>query len=183
MLGHLPRAVGAVLQRRRSGEAKLMVHTQAPSAPLSMWVESPAFAPSEPIPLKYTADGDGLSPPLRWHGAPPEAKCVALVIEDADAPTPRPLVHAIAARLPAEGELEEGALLRRVETGQNSSLMHGYLPPDPLPAHGTHRYAFEIFALSDAPLEPEKFGRGNLSGWMEGKVLAKGCLIGTYERT
>jgi phosphatidylethanolamine-binding protein (PEBP) family uncharacterized protein len=60
--------------------------------------------------------------------------------------------------------------------------MHGYLAPDPPPAHGRHRYAFEVFALNEAPLAPEKFGRGDLADWMEDKVVAKGCLIGTYER-
>ena len=182
MLQHLPRAFGAALQGRRSGENKLAIREVAPLAPLSLWVESPVFWEGGPIPRKYTADGEALSPPLNWHGAPPETRCVALMIEDADAPTLRPLVHAIAPRLPAEGELEEGALSTRVETGRNSYLMHGYLAPDPPPAHGPHRYAFELFALNEAPLAPEKFGRGDLAVWMEDKVIAKGCLIGTYER-
>lgn len=182
MLEHLPKAVGAALQGRRSGDDKLTLYEPDLNGPLCITVASPAFADTQAIPAKYTADGEGLSPPLRWEGVPPQAKCVALMIEDADAPTPRPLVHAIAPRLPAEGELEEGALGGRVQTGRNSYLKRGYLAPDPPPAHGAHRYAFQLFALSEAPLEPEKFGRGDLIAWMKGKVLAKGCLIGTYER-
>ena len=182
MLEHFPKAVGAALQGQRAGEYKLAIHAAEFAAPLTMHVESPAFGDAQRIPQKYTADGEGVSPPLRWSAVPKDARCVALMIEDPDAPMPHPLVHAIAPRLPPEGELEEGALSQRIETGRNSYLKHGYLAPDPPPAHGPHRYAFELFALSEAPAAPEKFGRGDLLAWMKGKVLAKGCLIGTYER-
>ncbi len=58
-------------------------------------VASLAFADHAPIPARYTADGDGLSPPLAWRALPPEASAVVLLVEDADSPTPNPLVHAI----------------------------------------------------------------------------------------
>ena len=135
-------------------------------------------------PPRYTADGDGVSPELAWRGVPPQARCVALMIEDPDAPMPQPLVHAIAPRLPREGALAAGALSGDgVETGRNSYLKHGYLPPDPPTGHGPHRYAFEMFALSEEPPEVGSMGRGEFVDWIRAHVLAKGCLIGTYERT
>jgi phosphatidylethanolamine-binding protein (PEBP) family uncharacterized protein len=60
--------------------------------------------------------------------------------------------------------------------------MHGYVPPDPPPGHGVHRYAFELFALKETPEKPDLYGRGDLINWMRGKVLAKGYLVGLYER-
>ena len=88
-----------------------------------------------------------------------------LVVEDADAPTPRPLVHAIVVDLPgdADGALPEGALTspdhdsEAVHEGRNSFLSAAWLPPDPPPAHGAHRYVFQLFALG-AAADGEGFG-------------------------
>ncbi len=182
MLQHLPKTVGSFLQDVRAGDEKLLVHADELHAPLTILVESSAFRDGQQIPVKYTADGDGLSPPLRWTGAPSGTECVALVIEDADAPTWQPLVHLLAPCLPAQGELEEGALSRISPTGLNSFLMHGYVPPDPPPGHGVHRYAFELFALKKTPEKPDLYGRKDLIHWMRSNVLAKGYLIGVYAR-
>jgi Raf kinase inhibitor-like YbhB/YbcL family protein len=182
MLQHLPKAVGTLLHNVRAGDEKLLIHAEELDAPLSIVVESSAFRDGQQIPTRYTADGDGVSPPLRWTGTPPGTQCVALVIEDADAPTWQPLVHLLAPCLPPRGELEEGALSHRTPTGLNSFLMHGYVPPDPPPGHGVHRYAFELFALKESPDKPDLYGRGDLINWMRHKLLAKGYLLGLYER-
>ncbi|MFL5512756.1 MAG: YbhB/YbcL family Raf kinase inhibitor-like protein, partial [Gemmatimonadales bacterium] len=39
------------------------------------------------IPLKYTRDGQNVSPPLEWHDAPEQTRSYALVVEDPDAPS------------------------------------------------------------------------------------------------
>ena len=58
-----------------------------------------------------TADGEGVSPPLDWSGVPQGTDSVVVIVEDADAPTGEPLVHAIVVGLPgADGNLHEGAL-------------------------------------------------------------------------
>ncbi|HET9716443.1 MAG TPA: YbhB/YbcL family Raf kinase inhibitor-like protein [Pseudolabrys sp.] len=51
-----------------------------------MSISSPAFADGQAIPAKYTADGEGVSPPLEWSGAPAGTKSFLLVVEDPDAP-------------------------------------------------------------------------------------------------
>lgn len=72
---------------------------------------SAAFNDYAPIPRRYTADGEGISPPLHWNDAPAEAASLLLIVEDPDTPTPQPLVHAIVINLPrGDGSLEEGAL-------------------------------------------------------------------------
>ncbi|HZD88610.1 MAG TPA: YbhB/YbcL family Raf kinase inhibitor-like protein [Pseudolabrys sp.] len=186
MLENLPASLGTALKDTRPGLDKLTINARELEAPLSLQVDSTAFSDGAAVPQRFTADGAGLSPPLRWIGAPDEAACAALVVEDADSPTPNPLVHAIAPLLPANGEMAEGALAGgdgAPPTGRNSYMQHGFLALDPPPAHGAHRYAFQVFALREAPDQPESMGRSALVHWMKSRVLAKGCLIGTYERT
>ena len=64
----------------------------------SIAVSSPAFGPDEPIPPEYTADGEGLSPPLEWRGVPMNADAVVLVIEEADGAARSPASPATARR-------------------------------------------------------------------------------------
>jgi phosphatidylethanolamine-binding protein (PEBP) family uncharacterized protein len=69
-----------------------------------------------------------------------------------------------------------------LKMGRNSFLQMAYLPPDPPPGHGVHRYTFQIFALDDPPAFDVGIGRSKLITLLRGRVQAKGCLIGTYGR-
>lgn len=190
MLQHLPKAIGQALRKRRPGLAKLAVNRpDIADMPPSIEVTSPAFNDGGTLPVACTADGDGHSPPLQWRGVPAGATHVVLMVEDADSPTAQPLVHAIvSARGHRDGELAEGALPpprqngSSLRMGRNSYLRPAWLPPDPPPGHGPHRYAFEVFALDAAPDVFGAPGRSHILEIMRGHVLAKGCLIGTYER-
>lgn len=94
MLEKLPVAVGRALRGVRPGLDEL-VYDDAGLAgvPECLEVESGAFAPEGAIPRVYTADGEGTSPPLAWRGVPEAARALVLLVEDADSPTPQPLVH------------------------------------------------------------------------------------------
>jgi Raf kinase inhibitor-like YbhB/YbcL family protein len=190
MLEKLPHAVGEALRGMAPGlDAILYHHDVAAGAPETIRVESEAFANGQPIPARYTADGDKLSPPLSWDGLPQTCKAVVLVVEDPDAPAPSPLVHTLAWALPGHNaEIDEGALKspghpgEPISLGLNSFFGASYLPPDPPPGHGPHRYCFQVFAL-DAP--PELKGapiRTQVVNAIKGHVVARGLLIGTYER-
>lgn len=189
MLEKMPHAVGEAMGGLRAGLEGTAWHGALSGAPDAIRVTSPAFAEGAPIPAAHTADGPGTSPPLAWAGVPEAARAVVLVVEDADSPTPKPLVHAIAWNLPAgDGALAEGALPGPGGTGtvaalgENSFLKPQYLPPDPPTGHGDHRYLFQVYAL-DEPLEfGTPPGRGALLASMEGHVVARGCLTGTYRR-
>lgn len=190
MLEKLPDIVGHALHDRRAGLDK----TSFRRLPLrggqgAIEVRSLAFADHAPIPPRFTADGEGSSPPLQWTGVPASTRSVVLIVEDADAPTPQPLVHAIVVGLPGEdGSLPEDALDRATEAepplrlGRNSYLQAGWLPPDPPPGHGVHRYAFQVFALADAPEWSGTPGRDAVMQALARDAIASGCLIGTYER-
>jgi Raf kinase inhibitor-like YbhB/YbcL family protein len=190
MLEKLPDAIGHALHDRRAGLDK----TAFSRIPLragqgAIEVRSLAFEDHAPIPSRYTADGEGTSPPLQWSGVPAAAQSVVLIVEDADAPTPSPLVHAIAVNLPGEdGALAEAALDRQSDTaadldlGRNSYLTTGWLPPDPPPGHGVHRYVFQFFALGPGPAIDGKPGRDAVMQALDERAIASGCLVGTYER-
>jgi Raf kinase inhibitor-like YbhB/YbcL family protein len=192
MLEKTPRTLGRAAQNLRAGAEDLAIaHTELTGVNASIEVSSPAFGYNEPIPSQYTADGDGSWPPLEWQGVPMNAEAVVVLIEDADSPTPRPLVHAIVWDLPgSDASLPEGSLpSRRADEnpaadhlGRNSALSASWLPPDPPTGHGPHRYVFQVFALDTVPRFESHPGRAELLEKIKGHVIAKGLLIGTYER-
>ena len=55
---------------------------------MSLKIESSAFAAGAEIPIRYTGDGEDLSPPLAWSGLPAGTKSLALIVDDPDAPDP-----------------------------------------------------------------------------------------------
>jgi Raf kinase inhibitor-like YbhB/YbcL family protein len=189
VLEKLPDAIGHALRGQRAGLEKIAfnaVDLRAGMAQIA--VTSLAFVDHAPIPARYTADGPGLSPPLQWSGVPRDARSLVVIVEDADAPTPQPLVHAIAVDLaPEDGALAEGALPSKdhdgsgVRVGRNSYLQAAWLPPDPPPGHGVHRYAFQVFALAGGEFDGTP-GRDSVLDAIREHGLASGCLIGTYER-
>ncbi|MCQ8239971.1 YbhB/YbcL family Raf kinase inhibitor-like protein [Rhizosaccharibacter radicis] len=192
MLQKIPAGLGRALQNMRHGPDELASGVPAfENVPEVIGLTSPAFATDGGMPARFTDDGEGISPPLEWVGVPPEAEALVLMIEDMDSPTPKPLVHAILADLPPrDGGLPEGALpgsdhVHENETlgmGRNSFLRRAYLPPDPPRGHGPHRYAFQLFALDSVPEFRAVPGRRALLEALEGHVIARGLLIGTYER-
>ena len=190
MLEKLPDIVGQALRGRRAGLDKTAFHAvDLRGGMASIAVASLAFADHAPIPERYTADGAGISPPLHWSGVPTEAASLLLIVEDADAPMPNPLVHAIVVDLEGgDGALAEAALPSHdhagsgLRLGRNSFLQASWLPPDPPPGHGVHRYLFQIFALDAGPAFGDEPGRDAVIGAIQAHGLASGCLIGTYER-
>ncbi|MHB0911880.1 MAG: YbhB/YbcL family Raf kinase inhibitor-like protein [Armatimonadota bacterium] len=115
-----------------------------------MNLSSNAFAEGGRIPKRYTCDGEGVSPPLSWDGAPFGTKSYALVLEDPDAPR-GPFTHWIVWNIPLEMlGLEEGGLPSATRQGVNDAGSIGYAPP--CPPRGTHRYVFTLYAL-DSELE------------------------------
>ncbi|HTG39320.1 YbhB/YbcL family Raf kinase inhibitor-like protein [Sphingomonas sp.] len=190
MLEHVPSWLGKALKGLRAGEEKLAIVQPGLGTFASLHLASPAFANGARLPERFTADGAGVSPPLFWTGVPAEAVRMALLVEDADAPTPSPLVHAVIWDLPpGDGELKEGAIVadRRSDgdggdVGRNSYFVEGWLPPDPPKGHGVHHYAFQLFALADGPDLKRNPGRSAMLKAMNGRVLAAGVLTGTYSR-
>ena len=191
MLEHVPHWLGAALKGLRAGAEKIAVSDPDLAGAATIDLSSPAFAAGARLPPRFTADGEGVSPPLLWGAVPEGTAMLALLVEDADAPAPSPLVHAVVWGLPADaGRLPEGAISRDGtgsasggDVGRNSYFAEGWLPPDPPTGHGEHQYAFQLFALGAGVGDPgETPNRGALVAAMAGHVLGAGVLIGTYSR-
>jgi Raf kinase inhibitor-like YbhB/YbcL family protein len=189
MLEKILESVGEALHNQRAGLEQTVIKRLNMSPRLFLIeVSSSEFAGDNTVPAKYTADGVGVSPPLEWGDLPPGTSSVAVIVEDADSPTPHPLVHAIVVNLdPRESSVVEGALDSPdhtgvgLATGPNSLLSHTWLPPDPPPGHGPHRYVFQVFALRGPPFKTEP-GREELVRAINEFGIAAGCVIATYER-
>ena len=194
MLEHLPAWLGHAMRGWRAGADKLAIAQPAlaggAGAVGSLALSSPAFADGGRLPPRFTADGVGVSPPLVWGEVPAGTVNLALLVEDADAPTPQPLVHAVVWGLePGAGGLAEGAIVADGrgqdgrDVGRNSFGREGWLPPDPPTGHGDHRYAFQLFALDAGAGDPGTDpGRAALLASIQGHVLAAGLLVGIYSR-
>jgi Raf kinase inhibitor-like YbhB/YbcL family protein len=160
------------------GLAKDRPETQAAA---TLALSSPAFADGGAIPLRHSAYGEGVSPPLNWSGLPGGTKSLALMLEDPDASSHRPFVHWLIWNIdPAAGGIAEGALPAGAVQGRNHRGRAAYFGPRPPGAK--HHYHFQLFAL-DRPL-PLSGGadREQLLAAMKGHVLAKGDLAGLFAR-
>ncbi|NLS27587.1 hypothetical protein S2M10_25850 [Sphingomonas sp. S2M10] len=189
MLEHVPHWLGSALKGLRAGANKLAIVQPELGSFEVLHLASPAFANGGRLPERFTADGEGVSPPLFWTGVPEGTECLALIVEDPDAPAPQPLVHAVIWGLPVDGDLKEGAIradgagdAEGTDVGRNSYLGEGWLPPDPPTGHGPHNYAFQLFALGGGCEIGDNPGRSALLKAMAGHVLAAGLLTGVYSR-
>ena len=183
-------AVGHALRSVHAGSGKLASHEVQPTGVASLFVASPAFCANGPIPRKYSAEGENVSPALYWSGLPEGTKEVLLICEDADAPRAKPYVHwtlyGLSSKLTGLPEdvpaMDPLVSIADARQGKNSAGQIGYAGPMPPVGHGEHHYHFQLFAL-DAPLQFEhEPDRDDLVAAISGHVLASGEVIGTYER-
>jgi Raf kinase inhibitor-like YbhB/YbcL family protein len=148
-------------------------------------LQSEAFAQGEPIPARFTADGENVSPPLDWSGVPPESKSLVLACEDPDAPRGTWIHWVVYDIPPSVSALPEGAPPRETLStggmhGKNDFGRLGY--GGPAPPSGTHRYFFRLEALDQAVSLPPGASLAQVRRASEGHVLAQGELMGTYSR-
>jgi Raf kinase inhibitor-like YbhB/YbcL family protein len=134
------------------------------------------------IPQRFTCDGKGVSPPLKWQGVPKKAKSLALTIVDPDASG---YVHWVLYDLPpSAGSLPEGAspseAPKNARHGLNSQLtphFHPFCPP-----HGLHHYVHTLYALDTKLPDLHRPTLKALQAAMQGHVIAKTKLVATYTR-
>jgi hypothetical protein len=158
---------------------------RAPEGPMTISLTSTAFQANGAIPAVHTCDGGERSPPLAWSGVPSQAKSLALIVDDPDAPRGT-WVHWVLYNIPpSAGGLPEGAgsgaaLPAGTMQGRNDFKRTGF--GGPCPPSGRHRYFHKLYALDvvlDDLHEPDKAA---LERAIEGHVLARGELVGTYQR-
>lgn len=154
-----------------------------------MQISSSAFSHNGPIPSTYTCDGQDVSPPLSWSGMPAGTKSLALVVDDPDAPDPAApkviWVHWVVYDIPAPvGSLAAGASRGGMPPGSRAGMNDwkqiGYRGP--CPPIGRHRYVHKLYALDAALGDLRHPTKAALEKAMEGHVLGRAELIGTYQK-
>ena len=176
-----PRWLGKLLVSRRADASKSAWSLLDSDADLL--VTSPAFADGEPVPRRFAGRGvgDNVSPELHWSGVPVEGDHVVFVLEDIDAPLARPLIHTLAILDPDATSLAEGALAADSPAAVllTGLLGSGYQGPRPIVGHGIHRYRFMLFAVAgDIDTSSQRAAIASMAG----RVVARGRIVGTYER-
>jgi hypothetical protein len=143
-------------------------------------VTSTAFEAGAPIPSKHTCEGDDVSPALQWSDPPEGTKSFALLCDDPDAPVGN-WSHWVLWNVDRTARGLEEASTAGV-SGQSDFRRPGYGGPCPPKGHGPHRYFFEVYALDSTLDLRESAKKKQLEKAMEGHVLARGELMGRYER-
>ncbi len=186
--------LGELLKNVHAGNAKLLYFCgEFALVPETLRVTSNAFADNTSIPIRYTPFGANLSPDLAWGNLPAGTQTLVLVVEDPDAPLPRPFVLGIVYNLAPDGCLSEGALPTsdrsapqslpgNLRLGKNTFGKAIFRGPGPIPDHGPHQYYFQLFALDRSLTFAMPPRRSEILTAINGHVLAKGFLVGLYER-
>jgi Raf kinase inhibitor-like YbhB/YbcL family protein len=154
---------------------------------MSLTLTSPAFAPGGEIPAVHTCEGKDLSPALEWSGLPTGTKSLALVVDDPDAPDPKApkmtWVHWVLYDIPpGTTGLAEAvkSLPAGTREGVNDWKRTGY--GGPCPPIGRHRYFFKLHALDRMLGDLGTPTKAKLEKAMEGHVLGRGEVMGTYQK-
>ena len=152
----------------------------------TMRITSSAFEDGGKIPIRYTCDGEDVSPPLKWEEPPEGAAAFALICDDPDAPV-GVWVHWVIYDLPADKrELIEGIpdlseLDDGTRQGRNDFKRIGYDGPCP-PRGKPHRYFFKLYALDALTGLDAGATKAELLSAIEGHILAESLLFGIYKR-
>ena len=143
---------------------------------------STAFEQGEPIPVKYSCDGEDISPSLAWGDPPAGTQTLALIMDDPDAPGGT-WDHWVVFNIPAElRELPDAVSAGEIGAtfGKNSWGRGDY--GGPCPPGGTHHYFFKLYALDISLSLDGSANKSQVLAAMEGHVLAETELMGTYSR-
>jgi len=150
---------------------------------------STAFEDGGEMPLRFTCDGDDLSPDLSWSALPEGTRSLVLIVDDPDAPDPAaPRMvwdHWLLYNLPADsGGLPEAVASEDLPAGTlegtNSWGRTGY--GGPCPPVGRHRYFHILYALGTELPDLGQPTKDQLLSAMEGHILGRTELVGTYQR-
>ena len=151
---------------------------------------STAFANGGPIPIKYTCEGEDISPLLKWEGVPEHTRSLVLIVDDPDAPDPKAprmtWVHWVLYNIPAEAiglseDVISGSLPPGTEEGLNDWKKTDY--GGPCPPIGRHRYFHKLYALDTVLKGLRRPTKSQVEAAMRDHIIAKAELVGTYEKS
>jgi Raf kinase inhibitor-like YbhB/YbcL family protein len=175
-----------LLPPAQHGRPAAPAEADSPINAMPLKLTSSAFADGKSIPRKHTCDGDDISPPLSWTGAPPGTESFALICDDPDAPSGT-FVHWVLYGLPgstqqlAEQIPPGDTISNGARQGMTDFRHVGYGGPCP-PSGKPHRYRFRLYALDADPGLKPRATKAELLKAMEGHIREEAVLMGTYQR-
>jgi Raf kinase inhibitor-like YbhB/YbcL family protein len=133
------------------------------------------------IPAKFTCEGGDINPELQVQNVPEDAKSLALILHDPDAPREGGFTHWVVWNIkPATTLIKEESIPPGSVEGSSGTGKPGYLGP--CPPSGAHHYEFSLYAL-DAMLDiPESSGMKELKAAMKGHIIEETSLTGLYQK-
>ena len=140
-------------------------------------LSSDSFVQNGLIPSKYTCDGVDANPSIHIDNIPEEAKSLAIIVDDPDAPNGS-FCHWVTWNIPVTHEIKEKE--KKGAQGMNDFGRHRY--NGPCPPSGTHRYNFKVYALDCSLNIPVSSDKMNLEQAMSDHIVAFGILTGKYKR-
>jgi Raf kinase inhibitor-like YbhB/YbcL family protein len=168
-------------------EAPARARKEEKGMPLNL--TSPSFAHQKEIPSEFTCEGRDLSPALAWSGVPAGTKSLALIVDDPDAPDPKApkmtWVHWVLYDLPPTATgLPQAVKAKDLPPGTREGISDYKRPGygGPCPPIGRHRYFFKLYALDTVLPDLGMPTKAKLEKAMEGHVLTKAELMGTYQK-
>jgi Raf kinase inhibitor-like YbhB/YbcL family protein len=145
-----------------------------------MKLSSPEFSEGGSIPTRFTCDGDDMSPPLEISSIPQNAKSLALIVDDPDAPSGT-FTHWVMWNIrPAASKIPAGETAPGAEQGENDFGQTKY--GGPCPPSGTHRYFFRLYALDTMLNLPKGSTRAEVQSALKNHVIDEAVLMGRYTR-
>ncbi|OLD29073.1 MAG: phosphatidylethanolamine-binding protein [Thaumarchaeota archaeon 13_1_40CM_2_39_7] len=145
-----------------------------------MILSSTAFENNGTIPKEFTCDGADFSPPLSISAVPKNAKSLALIMDDPDAPSGT-FTHWTVWNIPADkSQFAKGEKISFPQ-GKTSFGKTGY--GGPCPPSGTHRYFFKIYSLDTLLDLNESSKKADLEQTMKGHIIEQTALVGKYSRS
>jgi Raf kinase inhibitor-like YbhB/YbcL family protein len=157
---------------------------------MSFSITSTAFADGAEIPVKYSCDGENVSPPLDWSEVPTGTASFALILDDPDAPVGvfthwvifnlPPDAHGLSEAVPKDDKLASGALQGKIGSG-GIGYPIGYFGACP-PKGTPHHYRFTLYALDKSLDLAAGASKDQVLQAIEGHILAQSQLVGLYQR-
>jgi hypothetical protein len=114
---------------------------------MPMKLSSSAFASGANIPDRYTKSGADDQPELIITGVPEDARELAVICHDPDAPVARGFTHWTLYGIPPETELIPTNGESEFRPGPNDYGETGWGGPQPPRGHGPHHYFIWVYAL------------------------------------
>jgi Raf kinase inhibitor-like YbhB/YbcL family protein len=165
--------------RMKAGAAgKPTEQSMEPTGPALLSVSSPAFGTGNVIPVKYTCDGQGATPPINVTNIPDGTKSLTLIVHDYEATPEGGFTYWLIWNLDASGNIPENFVNNH--EGMNAAKQYGYTPI--CAKSGNHKYHFIVYALDTRLVMPKTTTKQGLESVMKDHILGKGEVVGVYNK-